>query len=111
KESAECKPRVPGSGKKSVKMLSSEWDPSQGGKKAPGNRPQFDLRSELYRISGVDLTRIDSIHVLVAQLVLDPAHQQAVTDAGKRTAADCGRGVRPFPAWAFAFHGCRVARP
>jgi hypothetical protein len=43
---------------------------TQGGKKAPGNRPQFDLRSELYRISGVDLTRIDSIHVLVAQTVI-----------------------------------------
>ena len=40
------------------------------GKKAPGNRPQFDLRSELYRISGVDLTRIDSINVLVAQTVI-----------------------------------------
>lgn len=43
---------------------------TEGGKKAPGNRPQFDLRSELYRISGVDLTRIDSIHVLVAQTVI-----------------------------------------
>jgi len=40
------------------------------GKKAPGNRPQFDLGSELYRISGVDLTRIDSINVLVAQTVI-----------------------------------------
>src|ERR1700680_999310 len=43
---------------------------TQRGKKAPGNRPQFDLRSELYRISGVDLTRIDSINVLVAQTVV-----------------------------------------
>jgi len=43
---------------------------TQRGKKAPGNRPQFDLRSELYRISGVDLTRIDSINVLVAQTVI-----------------------------------------
>jgi transposase len=43
---------------------------AQRGKKAPGNRPQFDLRSELYRISGVDLTRIDSINVLVAQTVV-----------------------------------------
>jgi transposase len=39
-------------------------------KKAPGNRPQFDLSSELHRISGVDLTRIDSINVLVAQTVI-----------------------------------------
>jgi transposase len=40
------------------------------GKNASGNRPQFDLRSELYRISGVDLTRIDSVNVLVAQTVI-----------------------------------------
>ena len=33
----------------------------KSGNKASGNRPQFDLGSELYRISGVDLTRIDSI--------------------------------------------------
>jgi transposase len=38
--------------------------------KASGNRPQFDLAGELYRISGVDLTRIDSINVLVAQTVI-----------------------------------------
>src|SRR6266853_1661208 len=43
---------------------------TQTSKKAPGNRPQFDLRSELHRISGVDLTRIDSINVLVAQTVV-----------------------------------------
>jgi len=43
---------------------------TQTSKKAPGNRPQFDLRSELHRISGVDLTRIDSINVLVAQTVI-----------------------------------------
>ena len=35
-----------------------------------GNAPCFDLRSELYRISGVDLTRIDSISVMVAQTVI-----------------------------------------
>jgi len=39
-------------------------------KTTAGNRPEFDLRSELYRISGVDLTRIDSINVLVAQTVI-----------------------------------------
>ena len=42
---------------------------TERGKKA-GNQPQFDLGSELYRISGVDLTRIDSINVLVAQTVI-----------------------------------------
>lgn len=34
------------------------------------NRPGFDLGRELYRICGVDLTRIDSINVLVAQTVI-----------------------------------------
>jgi hypothetical protein len=42
----------------------------RSGKRAQGNAPCFDLRSELYRISGVDLTRIDSISVLVAQTVI-----------------------------------------
>jgi transposase len=32
--------------------------------------PRFDLRGELWRVSGVDLTRIDGIHVLVAQTVI-----------------------------------------
>jgi transposase len=45
-------------------------NPALRGKRAQGNSPCFDLRSELYRISGVDLTRINSIHVLVAQTVI-----------------------------------------
>jgi transposase len=43
---------------------------SRSAKRAQGNSPCFDLRSELSRISGVDLTRIDSIDVLVAQTVI-----------------------------------------
>jgi transposase len=49
-------------------MQKSKLNP--GLKKVSGNRPEFDLRSELYRISGVDLTRIDSIDVLVAQTII-----------------------------------------
>jgi transposase len=52
------------------KRTSEKDKVNQRGTKASGNRPQFDLRSELYRISGVDLTRIDSINVLVAQTVI-----------------------------------------
>jgi transposase len=44
--------------------------PAQNSKRSQGNAPRFDLRSELYRISGVDLTRIDGIHSLVAQTVI-----------------------------------------
>ena len=32
--------------------------------------PQFDLRAELYRITGVDLTQIDGINVQTAQVVI-----------------------------------------
>jgi transposase len=39
-------------------------------KKPTQNAPAFDLRHELGRISGVDLTRIDGIEVMVAQTVL-----------------------------------------
>jgi transposase len=39
-------------------------------RKAGSHVPQFDLGGELYRISGVDLTRIDGIDVGVAQTVI-----------------------------------------
>lgn len=65
---AEEKPHSAEQGKKA--RISEKTKLLQSGKKTPGNRPQFDLRSELYRISGVDLTRIDSINVLVAQTVI-----------------------------------------
>ena len=42
----------------------------QSGKRTQGNPPRFDLRSELYRVSGVDLARIDGIHLMVAQTVI-----------------------------------------
>jgi transposase len=40
------------------------------GKRAGGNAPRFDLRGELYRISGVDLTQIDGINVMIAQTII-----------------------------------------
>ncbi|MDV2990392.1 MAG: hypothetical protein N4J56_000046 [Chroococcidiopsis sp. SAG 2025] len=50
--------------------------PKRRGKKQPGNAPQFDLRSELYRMSGVDFTQIDglgavSVLTLISELGLD----------------------------------------
>jgi transposase len=44
--------------------------PPKRGKRAGGNAPPFDLRSELYRISGLDLTRIDGINVMMAQTIV-----------------------------------------
>jgi transposase len=40
------------------------------GKRSYRNAPTFDLRSELYRITGTDLTQIDGIDVSTAQVVL-----------------------------------------
>jgi len=42
-------------------------------KKKKGNAPQFDLRTGLFRMSGTDLTRIDSIDVLTATTILSEA--------------------------------------
>ena len=42
----------------------------KGKKAAQGNAPKFDLRSELYRITGVDWTQLNGIDVQVAQTVI-----------------------------------------
>jgi transposase len=44
--------------------------PPKRGKKAHSNAPAFDLRTELYRVSGTDLTRIDGIDVSNAQAII-----------------------------------------
>ena len=44
--------------------------PLKRNKKPRKSAPQFDLRGQLYRISGVDLTRIEGINVLTAQTVV-----------------------------------------
>ena len=46
-------------------------------KKPKGNAPHFDLRTHLYRISGVDFTQIDgldvvSVHTILSEVGLDP---------------------------------------
>jgi transposase len=43
---------------------------SQDGQKPSGGEPHFDLQSHLYRIFGVDLTRIPGINVLTTQTLL-----------------------------------------
>ena len=42
-------------------------------RKKKGNKPQFDLRAELFRITGTDLTRIDGIDVMTAMTILSEA--------------------------------------
>jgi len=38
--------------------------------KKKGNKPQFDLRAELFRMSGTDLTQIDALDVMTATTIL-----------------------------------------
>ena len=38
-------------------------------KKPKGNHPQFDLKSELQRVNGVDLTTIEGIDIMIAQTI------------------------------------------
>jgi transposase len=42
-------------------------------KKKRGNAPQFDLREGLFRLTGTDLTRIDSIDVMTATTIVSEA--------------------------------------
>ena len=44
--------------------------PRPKGKRAGGNAPRFDLRTELYRLTGVDWTQVDGIDVQAAQTVI-----------------------------------------
>ena len=50
--------------------LRASKDKPKTKKAAAKNAPQFDLSSELQRITGVDLTRIDGIDVMVSQTIL-----------------------------------------
>src|SRR5438094_77231 len=47
--------------------------PKPKGKKGSRNAPQFDLHTELYRITGIDWTQINGIDVLTAQTVMAEA--------------------------------------
>jgi transposase len=69
---AECDQRL----QQHYATLEAKADPQQlapvaRNKRAHGNVPEgFDLRDELYRATGVDLTAIDGIHVLTAQTLI-----------------------------------------
>ena len=41
--------------------------------KKKGNKPQFDLREGLFRMTGTDLTRIDSVDVMTATTIISEA--------------------------------------
>lgn len=44
--------------------------PKRRGKKQPGFAPQFDLRTHLYRITGVDFTQVNGFGVLTVLVIL-----------------------------------------
>src|SRR5882724_2341460 len=73
KQMAECDQQL-------KQYLQNRGDRSQGAalpeeqrkarrQKKKGNKPQFDLRAELFRLTGTDLTRIDSIDVMTATTI------------------------------------------
>jgi len=53
-----------------VDLSTQPLGPRPRGKRGRSNAPKFDLRTELYRITGVDWTLIDGIDVQVAQAVI-----------------------------------------
>jgi transposase len=77
KQMAECDRRLEG-------YLQQREDQSHGAnlpeekrkdrlKKRKGNKPQFDLRGELFRMTGTDLTQIDGIDVMTAMTIISEA--------------------------------------
>src|SRR4249920_898439 len=78
KQMAECDQRL-------QQYLRQQEDRSQGAslteekrkerlrKKKKGNTPQFDLRTELFRMTGTDLTQIDGIDVTTTMTILSEA--------------------------------------
>jgi transposase len=57
----------------SVDIRAQPLGPKPKGKKGSRNAPHFDLRSELYRITGIDWAQINGIDVLTAQTVIAEA--------------------------------------
>ena len=50
--------------------LSDSGSPAGSGRRSQGNAPRFDIRTHLYRMTGVDLTRIDGVDGFTALKVL-----------------------------------------
>src|SRR5439155_560254 len=64
-----------------VDLQAQPIGPKPKGKKGSKNAPQFDLRTELYRITGIDSAQVNGIDVLTAQTVI----------------AECGADLSAFP--------------
>ena len=64
-----------------VDLKAQPIGPKPKGKKSGRNTPQFDLRTELYRITGIDWAQVNGIDVVTVQTVL----------------AECGVDLSAFP--------------
>jgi transposase len=64
-----------------VDLQAQPIGPRPKGKKGGRNTPQFDLRTELYRITGIDRAQVNGMDVVTAQTVL----------------AECGADLSAFP--------------
>ena len=60
----------PGAGEQSTAEVSSEKPRKQRRHKLQKNQPAFDLAAELQRTMGVDVTAIDGVDVMTAQVIL-----------------------------------------
>jgi len=56
-----------------VDPVAEPLGPRPRGKRSSKNAPEFDLRSELYRITGIDWAKVNGIDVLTAQTVITEA--------------------------------------
>jgi len=72
--------------------------PKRRGKKQPGNAPDFDLRTHLYRITGVDLTQIAGLGALSVLVILS----EVGLDASQFTTA------KHFVSWLGLCPGSRI---
>ncbi|MBW4668858.1 MAG: IS110 family transposase [Cyanomargarita calcarea GSE-NOS-MK-12-04C] len=72
--------------------------PKRRGKKQPGNAPQFDLRTHLYRITGVDFTAINGFGALTVLLILSEVGLDP----------SCFATVKHFTSWLGLCPGSRV---
>jgi hypothetical protein len=69
-----------------VDLKTQPIGPRPKGKKNSRNAPAFDLRTELYRITGIDWSQVNGIDVLTAQTVRlwEPAPTQCGPRCGRR---------------------------
>ena len=64
-----------------VDLEAQPLGPKPKGKKSGRNTPRFDLRTELYRITGIDWAQVNGMDVVTAQTVI----------------AECGADLSAFP--------------